>query len=99
MIKETIARAEDYRLNSTATIEELEIKLMHNKGTVLVYGDYILVSGYFYSPNYHHYFAALYKFIGPNHSCEGQAELVDVSDDTFIDDGHAIAWAMSKANV
>ena len=31
--------------------ENLETRLMHNCGTILTFGDRILVAGYFYNPN------------------------------------------------
>ena len=31
-----------------------------------------------------------------NHTCEGRVELVSISEDTFEDNGHAIAWAMAN---
>ena len=40
----------------------------------------------------------MYRFTTEDHTCEGDIKLVSVSDETFIDNGHAMAWAMSKAN-
>ncbi|MFR7894137.1 MAG: hypothetical protein ACLU38_08750 [Dysosmobacter sp.] len=42
--------------------------------------------------------ALWYRFTTEDHTCEGDIKLVSVSDETFIDNGHAMAWAMSKAN-
>ena len=76
----------------------LEMKLVNNLGTILTYGDRILAAGYFYDPNGRSYYGAVYRFTTEDHTCEGDIKLVSVSDETFIDNGHAMAWAMSKAN-
>ena len=44
------------------------------------------------------YYSALYRFTTADHTCEGKVKLVTTSDEQFEDNGHAIAWAMSKAN-
>lgn len=90
-----IAKATTYRLQQTTTPENLEMSLMHNNGTILTYGDHILVAGYFYNPNGRCYYGATYRFTTADHTYEGQIELVSVSEDTFEDNGHAIAWAMA----
>ena len=84
-----------YRLPTTTTPENLEMALMHSNGTILTYGDRLLVAGYFYNPNGRCYYGATYRFTTANHTCEGLAELVSISEDTFEDNGHAIAWAMT----
>mgnify|MGYP000192301083 CR=1 FL=1 len=76
----------------------LEMKLMNNLGTILTFGDRILAVGYFYDSNGRSYYGAVYRFTTEDHTCEGDIKLVSVSDETFIDNGHAMAWAMSKAN-
>lgn len=38
---------------------------------------------------------ATYRFTIADHTCEGRVELVSISEDTFEDNGHAIAWAMA----
>jgi hypothetical protein len=35
------------------------------------------------------------RFTTADHTCEGEIELTDISEDTFEDNGHAIAWAMN----
>ena len=57
-----------------------------------------LAAGYFYDPNGRSYYGAIYQFTTGDHTCEGDIKLVSISDETFIDNGHAIAWAMSQAN-
>ena len=98
MTKKTAAKADAYRLQRVTTPEELEMKMMHNSGTILTFGNFTLAAGYYYNPNGRSYYGALYRFTTADHTCEGKIELISISDDTFEDNGHAIAWAMSKAN-
>jgi hypothetical protein len=35
------------------------------------------------------------RFTTADHTCEGEIELTDISEDAFEDNGHAIAWAMN----
>ena len=98
MKKATAQKAATYRLPETATPEHLETKLMNNLCTILTFGDRILAAGYFYDPNGRSYYGAVYRFTTEDHTCEGEIKLVSVSDENFIDNGHAMAWAMSKAN-
>lgn len=97
MTKNTAAKAETYRLQKTTTPEDLEMRLMHNRGTILTFGDFTLAAGYYYDPNGRSYYGAVYRFATADHTCEGKIELVSISDETYTDNGHAIAWAMSKA--
>ena len=90
--------ANAYRLPTTTTPENLEMQMMHNGGTILTYGDFTLVAGYYYNPNGQSYYGAIYRFTTADHTCEGKIELVDIAEDTFADNGHAMAWAMSKAD-
>ncbi len=89
-------KASAYRLPTTTTPENLETRLMGDRGTILTFGDRILVAGYFYNPNGRCYFGATYRFTTADHTCEGRVELVSISKDTFEDNGHAIAWAMAN---
>lgn len=97
MTKNTAAKAEIYRLQTTTTPESLEMRLMHNSGTILTFGEFTLAAGYSYNPNGRSYYGAIYRFTTTDHTCEGEIKLVSISDETFEDNGHAIAWAMSKA--
>ena len=97
MTKNTAAKAETYRLQKTTTPENLEMRLMHSRGTILTFGDFTLVAGYYYNPSGRSYYGAIYRFTTADHTCEGEIELVGISDETYTDNGHAIAWAMSKA--
>ena len=96
MTKNTAAKAETYRLLKTTTPEDLEMRLMHNSGTILTFGNFTLVAGYYYDPNGRSYYGAIYRFTTADHTCEGKIELVSISDETYTDNGHAIAWAMAN---
>ncbi len=84
-------QAKAYRLPQTSTPENLEM----NFSTVLTFGDRVLVAWYFYSPDHKNYAAAVYRFTADDHSIEGEVELVEVAAEQFIDNGHAIAWAIA----
>lgn len=92
---ETAAKAKTYRIPMTATPEDLEMKRALDNGTILTFGDRILIAGYFYNPNGCSYYGATYRFTTADHTCEGQIELVSISEETFADNGHAIAWAIA----
>ena len=94
----TTAQAKTYRLPSTTTPESLEMRFSNMDGKTLAFGNYTLVTGYYFSGmNENSYFAAIYAFTTDDHTCEGEVRLVKVSNDRFADDGHAIAWAISEA--
>lgn len=96
MKKATAQKAKTYRLPETTTPEMLEVRLMNDRGTLLTFDDRILVAGYFYDPNGRCYYGATYRFTTEGHTCEGEIELVSISKETFLDNGHAIAWAMQQ---
>ena len=81
-----------YRLPNPATAEDLE-----SRGKVLRFGDKVLFAGYYYNGmNKPCYYGAVYEYLTDDTSCEGTIGLSDVSDVEFKDDGHAIAWAMTR---
>ena len=96
MTAKTAAKADTYRLQRVATPEELEMKMMYNGGVVITFGDRILIAGYYYNPNGRCYYGATYRFTTTDHTIEGTVKLESISDETFIDNGHAIVWAMSR---
>ena len=84
-----------YRLPNPTTPEDLECRW----SKVLNFGDKVLLAGYYYNgQNKPCYFGATYEFLTDDHSCEGAIGLAEASEVEFADDGHAIAWAMSRAN-
>ena len=90
----TISKAmRTYRLPNPATTEDLESR----GGKVLRFGDKVLLAGYFYNGmNKPCYYGAVYEYLTDDTSCEGTIGLSDVSVAEFADDGHAIAWAMTR---
>ena len=101
MMKSLKEKAREYRLPEITTPEKLEI----NWSKILNFGDKVLLAGYFYggkgNPSY---FGAVYRFTKndykgkamPTFHCEDEIKLVAVSELEFMDDGHAIAWAMAQ---
>ena len=96
MTAKTAAKADTYRLQRLTTPEDLEMKMMHNGGVVITFGDRILIAGYYSQPNGECYYAAIYRFTTVNHTIEGKVELMKISEESFINNGHAIAWAMKQ---
>ena len=86
-----------YRLPNPTTSEDLEMRFSGMDGKVLNYGDRVLLAGYYYNgkgqPNY---YAAVYEHLDDDLSCEGALGLREVSEVSFADEGHAIAWALGR---
>ena len=83
-----------YRLPNPTTQEDLESRWTK----VLNFGDKVLMTGYYYNGvDKPCYFEATYEYLSDDRTCEGILGLAEVSEVEFEDDGHAIAWAMSKA--
>ena len=83
-----------YRLPNPTTPEDLECRW----SKLLNFGDKVVIAGYYYNgQNKPCYFGAVYEFLSEDHTCEGAIGLRDASEVEFEDDGHAIAWAISRA--
>lgn len=83
-----------YRLPNPTTPEDLECRWSR----LLNFGDKVVIAGHYYNgQNKPCYFGAVYEFLGEDHTCEGTIGLKDASGVEFEDDGHAIAWAISRA--
>ncbi len=83
-----------YRLPNPTTPEDLECRW----SKLLNFGDKVVIAGYYYNgQNKPCYFGAVYEFLSEDHTCEGAIGLRDASEIEFEDDGHAIAWAISRA--
>ena len=95
MNSKIVVKAATYRLQRITTPEDLKMKIIHGGRAILTFGDRILVAGYCYNPDGRSYCGATYRFTTAGHTCEGRVELVSISEDTFEDNGHAIAWAMA----
>lgn len=86
-----------YRLPNPTTAEDLEMRFSGMKGKTLVYGDRVLLCGYYYSgAGQLGYFGAVYEHLDDDLSCEGSIGLRTVSEVCFMDEGHAIAWALKQ---
>ena len=82
-----------YRLPNPAAVEDLESR----GGKGLRFGDKVLLAGYSYNGmNKPCYYGAVYEYLTDDTSSEGMIGLSDVSEVEFEDDGHAIAWAMTR---
>ncbi len=93
MNSRTAAKADARRLPINSTPEDLEMCF----STVLTFGDFILVAGYYYEGHGKDYYSAVYRFTTDDRTCEGKVRLLTTSDEQFADNGHAIAWAMGQA--
>lgn len=83
-----------YRLPETSTQEQLEM----NWSTVIKYGDFVLISGYFYQgAGKDSHIAAIYRFTTADRDVEAPIRLEKVSEEFFSDAGHAIAWGIGNA--
>ena len=81
------------------TIEKLQMRVSASYGAVLKYGDMVFVTDTFWKGGFT---AEIYEFVEtPEETGLGDIEcrlhLIDKADKTFSDNGHAIAWAMNKA--
>lgn len=83
-----------YRLPNPTTSEDLETRW----SKVLNFGDKVIMAGYYYNGmNKPCWFGAVYEHLDDDLTCEGVIGLAAASEVEFEDDGHAIAWAISKA--
>lgn len=86
-----------YRLANPTTAEDLEMRFSGMDGKVLNFGETVLVAGYYWNgPGEPSHFAAVYEHLDDDMTCEGTLGIKEVSEVEFEDDGHAIAWAMTK---
>jgi hypothetical protein len=80
-----------YRLPNPTTGEDLGCRWSH----VLNFGDKVLLAGHYYNGrNKPCFYGAVYEHLDDDLSCEGAIGLRAVSEVEFIDEGHAIQWAM-----
>ena len=86
-------KAREFRLQTITTPEDLASIW----STTLDFGNKVLLAGYCYQGRGKaSWFGAVYEYTTDDHTCEGQIRLTAVSEDFFEDNGHAIAWAISK---
>lgn len=90
-----IERARPYRLPNPSTPEDLECRW----SKTLRFGDKVILAGHYYNgagkPSY---YGAVYEFLSDDTGCEAEIGLREVSGVDFMDEGHALEWAMKKAN-
>lgn len=76
------------------TTEELATRFSSAK--ILTLGEWVIMAGYRYNGlNENCWYAAIYEFISDGRTCEDKIRFVEVSDEFFPDDGHAVKWAMN----
>ena len=80
-------RARTYRLPNPTTPEDLECRWSKTFA-----GHYWNGAG---KPSY---YGAVYEFLTEDTGCEAEIGLREVSGVDFMDDGHALEWAMKNAN-
>ena len=86
-----------YRLPNPTTSEDLEMRFSGMDGKVLIFGDKVLLAGYYWNgKGQPSYFAAVYEYLDDDLSCEGAIGLRAVSEEMFEDNGHALAWGMAQ---
>ena len=79
------------------TSENLELGFTAGSGVVLNFGNRVLTAWYRYDGNdANGYKAAVYEYTTDDHTCEGEIRLLAESEEYFEDNGHAMAWAMSR---
>ena len=83
--------ARKYRLPEETTSEMLQERW----STVIEFGNKVLLAGYYYS-NGNSWFGATYEYTTEDHTCEGNIKLTAVSTERFEDNGHALAWGMTR---
>ena len=81
-----------------ATIEKLQMKVSATYGSVLKFGDHVLVPDAYYKGGFT---ADIYEFVEtPEETGLGDIECrlnhIGRAEQTFADNGHAIAWCMSQ---
>lgn len=86
--------AEFYKIPTLATPEDLEGQW----GKVITYGDIVILVGHYYHNDGNCYFVAVYEFLDDEdtHTCEDFIGIRTVSEHRFVDDGHAIEWALKQ---
>ncbi len=90
-------KARKYRLKETTTPERLACSVGY-KGTVVEYGDMVILADYHYNgKDDNGWFAAIYTYTTKDRTIEGEVRFEEVSDELFSDNGHALAWAFGKA--
>ena len=89
----TVERAAvKYRIPNYTTKELIE----GCGSSAIVYGDCVIIAGYYGARAEGGYWAAVYRHIDEDLSREGTLEMQFASAPEFDDDGHAIEWAINR---
>ena len=71
------------------------MRFYSDRATFVKFDNLLLMAGYFYNgPREKDYFSAIYEITDITKDGEEKIRLVKISDDFFVDNGHALAWAM-----
>lgn len=90
--------AQDLEIEEITTPESLEQKYENGDGRVIYYGNRVVTEGYLNTGEEKPcYYGAVYKYTTKDHSGNGAIRLLEFSGIRFQDDGHAIAWAIRRA--
>ena len=84
----------DYRFDTSTTMEELEMNC-NSYGAVLKHGDKVILAVMNYKGET---LAAVYESRSGHLDIESEIELTEIADQTFEDNGHAVAWAIGQMN-
>ena len=80
------------------TIEKLQMKVSTTYGSILKFGDHVLVTDACYKGGFT---ADIYEFVEPPEATglgdiECRLDHIGSAEQTFTDNGHAIAWCMGQ---
>lgn len=81
-----------YRFPLTTTMEELDMDT-NCYGAVLKFGNKVIFAGMNYKGET---LAAVYQSKSGHLDIESEIELIEIADQTFEDNGHAVAWAIGQ---
>lgn len=81
-----------YRLPMVTTPE----CLASNYHVTVEFGNRVMIVGFWYSFKSPCYYGAVYEHTDNNLTCEGEVKLVAISEKRFVDDGHAMKWALAQ---
>ena len=84
--------AREYRAPETSTPEELECRGFKT----IAFGNKTICLGYYYTHGKPGHYAAVYEFSSKSHTCEDECKLTAISENTFEDEGHTVAWGLQK---
>ena len=92
------SKKNEYRCRKETTQENLEMQVTAGDGIVAKDGDDILMADRYGNGGF---IAGIYEFVEtPEETglceCECRLNLIEISEGTFLDGGHALEWAISR---